>query len=117
MLDGEIEHIARYSLQGILVLQSLQVASIIFLDAPVGTGFSYANNWESYVVVDDHLSATDTYNFLIKVSIRFHQHFILKSLVLSIFVVNNVYFTPRLDGITVVSSSINKSTQWHVCHT
>lgn len=80
----------RYSLQGIL-LQSLQVASIIFLDAPVGTGFSYANNWESYVV-DDHLSATDTYNFLIKVSIHFHQNFILTSL-LSILVVNNVYFT------------------------
>lgn len=64
----------RYSsLQGIL-LQSLQVASVIFLDAPVGTGFSYANNWESYVV-DDHLSATDTYNFLIKVKYIFSPKF------------------------------------------
>ncbi|KAF7116028.1 hypothetical protein RHSIM_RhsimUnG0041300 [Rhododendron simsii] len=42
-----------------------KVASIIFLDAPVGTGFSYADNAESYVV-DDLLSATDNYNFLLK---------------------------------------------------
>ncbi|KAG5526278.1 hypothetical protein RHGRI_032529 [Rhododendron griersonianum] len=42
-----------------------KVSSIIFLDAPVGTGFSYADNAESYVV-DDLLSATDNYNFLLK---------------------------------------------------
>ncbi|KAI8532604.1 hypothetical protein RHMOL_Rhmol11G0226500 [Rhododendron molle] len=42
-----------------------KVASIIFLDAPVGSGFSYADNAESYVV-DDLLHATDTYNFLLK---------------------------------------------------
>ncbi|KAF7126757.1 hypothetical protein RHSIM_Rhsim11G0150900 [Rhododendron simsii] len=42
-----------------------KVTSIIFLDAPVGSGFSYADNAESYVV-DDLLSATDTYNFLLK---------------------------------------------------
>ncbi|KAE9447065.1 hypothetical protein C3L33_21032, partial [Rhododendron williamsianum] len=42
-----------------------KVASIIFLDAPVGSGFSYADNAESYVV-DDLLYATDTYNFLLK---------------------------------------------------
>ncbi|KAG5526273.1 hypothetical protein RHGRI_032528 [Rhododendron griersonianum] len=42
-----------------------KVASIIFLDAPVGTGFSYADYAESYVV-DDLLAATDNYNFLLK---------------------------------------------------
>ncbi|XP_058191579.1 serine carboxypeptidase-like 13 [Rhododendron vialii] len=42
-----------------------KVASIIFLDAPIGSGFSYADNAESYVV-DDLLYATDTYNFLLK---------------------------------------------------
>ncbi|KAA8545752.1 hypothetical protein F0562_020797 [Nyssa sinensis] len=42
-----------------------QIASIIFLDAPVGTGFSYANNWESYIV-DDTISVAQTYEFLRK---------------------------------------------------
>ncbi|KAE9447067.1 hypothetical protein C3L33_21030, partial [Rhododendron williamsianum] len=42
-----------------------KVASIIFLDAPVGSGFSYADNAESYIS-DDLLYATDAYNFLLK---------------------------------------------------
>ncbi|XP_058189547.1 serine carboxypeptidase-like 1 [Rhododendron vialii] len=42
-----------------------KVASIIFLDAPVGTEFSYADNAESYVV-DDLLSTTNNCNFLLK---------------------------------------------------
>ncbi|KAF8034221.1 hypothetical protein BT93_C0492 [Corymbia citriodora subsp. variegata] len=42
-----------------------KVANIIFVDEPVGTGFSYANNWESYNV-NDNISATDTYEFLRK---------------------------------------------------
>ncbi|KAL6964140.1 hypothetical protein U1Q18_035198 [Sarracenia purpurea var. burkii] len=42
-----------------------QLASMIFLDAPVGSGFSYADNWEGYVI-DDSLSATQTYHFLKK---------------------------------------------------
>ncbi|CAL5377515.1 unnamed protein product [Camellia sinensis] len=45
------------------LVYEIEVANIIFLDAPVGTGFSYANNWESYVL-DDQLSATEIYNFL-----------------------------------------------------
>ncbi|KAL3730236.1 hypothetical protein ACJRO7_027270 [Eucalyptus globulus] len=42
-----------------------KVANIIFVDEPVGAGFSYANNWESYNV-NDNISATDTYEFLTK---------------------------------------------------
>ncbi|XP_058189546.1 serine carboxypeptidase-like 16 [Rhododendron vialii] len=42
-----------------------KVANIIFLDALIGTGFSYADNVESYVV-DDLLSAIYNYNFLLK---------------------------------------------------
>lgn len=42
-----------------------KVANIIFLDAPVGTGFSYANNWEGYIM-NDTLSATQIYHFLRK---------------------------------------------------
>ncbi|XP_054776742.1 serine carboxypeptidase-like 17 isoform X2 [Prosopis cineraria] len=42
-----------------------KVSNIIFIDAPVGTGFSYATNSEAYVV-DDILSATQTSEFLRK---------------------------------------------------
>ncbi|XP_054777557.1 serine carboxypeptidase-like 16 [Prosopis cineraria] len=42
-----------------------KTASIIFLDAPVGTGFSYANDPEG-LVVSDTSSARQTYKFLRK---------------------------------------------------
>jgi len=49
-----------------LALLTIQVANIIFLDQPVGTGFSYANNWESYNI-DDNISIAESYEFLRKV--------------------------------------------------
>ncbi|XP_059448311.1 serine carboxypeptidase-like 18 [Corylus avellana] len=42
-----------------------KVANIIFVDAPVGTGFSYAKSWEGYNVTDT-LSAAQTYEFIRK---------------------------------------------------
>lgn len=45
----------------------IQVASIIFIDAPAGTGFSYVKNWQGFVM-NDTLSAVQTYFFLRKVS-------------------------------------------------
>ncbi|XP_048322956.2 serine carboxypeptidase-like 2 [Ziziphus jujuba] len=42
-----------------------KVANIIFLDAPVGTGFSYATTWQAYYT-GDRLSAATNYNFLRK---------------------------------------------------
>ncbi|XP_048128748.1 serine carboxypeptidase-like 18 [Rhodamnia argentea] len=42
-----------------------KIANIIFLDAPVGTGFSYARTWTSYNS-SDTLSAAQTYEFLRK---------------------------------------------------
>ncbi|XP_052109762.1 serine carboxypeptidase-like 18 isoform X5 [Arachis duranensis] len=42
-----------------------KVASMIFIDAPVGTGFSYATNPESYGVTDT-LAAAHNYQFLRK---------------------------------------------------
>ncbi|KAH9655593.1 hypothetical protein KPL70_022369 [Citrus sinensis] len=42
-----------------------KVANVIFLDAPVGTGFSYANSWQGYIM-NDTLSATQIYHFLRK---------------------------------------------------
>ncbi|XP_028767749.1 serine carboxypeptidase-like 12 [Neltuma alba] len=41
------------------------VSNMIFIDAPVGTGFSYATNPEAYLV-DDWLSVTQTHEFLRK---------------------------------------------------
>ncbi|XP_041009696.1 serine carboxypeptidase-like 18 isoform X2 [Juglans microcarpa x Juglans regia] len=42
-----------------------QVASIIFLDAPVGSGFSYARTSQGYNITDT-ISAAQTYQFLRK---------------------------------------------------
>ncbi|XP_011030309.1 PREDICTED: serine carboxypeptidase-like 18 isoform X3 [Populus euphratica] len=42
-----------------------KIANIIFVDAPVGTGFSYSTTWEGYDV-SDTLSAAETYEFLRK---------------------------------------------------
>ncbi|BFG42112.1 hypothetical protein CerSpe_283860 [Prunus speciosa] len=43
-----------------------KVANIIFLDAPVGTGFSYTKNWEGYTNLNDTISAAQAYEFLRK---------------------------------------------------
>ncbi|KAI6678196.1 hypothetical protein NL676_038992 [Syzygium grande] len=51
-----------------------KVANIIFLDEPVGTGFSYANSWESYVI-NDYVSAAETYEFLRK-WLKLHPEFL-----------------------------------------
>ncbi|KAF5448305.1 hypothetical protein F2P56_028853 [Juglans regia] len=42
-----------------------KIANMIFLDAPVGTGFSYATTWEAYNS-NDTSSTTQTYEFLRK---------------------------------------------------
>ncbi|KAI6678193.1 hypothetical protein NL676_038989 [Syzygium grande] len=51
-----------------------QVANIIFLDQPVGTGFSYANSWESYKM-NDSVSATESCEFLSK-WLKLHPEFL-----------------------------------------
>ncbi|XP_048134826.1 serine carboxypeptidase-like 17 [Rhodamnia argentea] len=51
-----------------------KVANIIFLDQPVGTGFSYANSWESYNL-NDSVSASDSYEFLRK-WLKLHPEFL-----------------------------------------
>ena len=43
-----------------------QVANIIFVDAPVGTGFSYAKSSEGYNI-SDTLGVAELYEFLQKV--------------------------------------------------
>lgn len=45
----------------------LQIASIIFIDSPVGTGFSYANTSEGFASSDTK-SVIDNYVFLKKVT-------------------------------------------------
>ncbi|XP_030550344.1 serine carboxypeptidase-like 2 isoform X2 [Rhodamnia argentea] len=51
-----------------------KVANIIFLDQPVGTGFSYANSWESYDI-NDNISAAESYEFLRK-WLKLHPEFL-----------------------------------------
>ncbi|KAF7849678.1 hypothetical protein BT93_L0406 [Corymbia citriodora subsp. variegata] len=50
-----------------------KVANIIFLDQPVGTGFSYANSWEGYNI-NDYISTTESYEFLRK-WLKLHPQF------------------------------------------
>ncbi|KAJ4716122.1 putative Serine carboxypeptidase [Melia azedarach] len=59
-----------------------KVANIIFLDAPVGTGFSYAKTWQGYSNMDDILSAAETYSFLRKWLIA-HPKFVANPLYIS----------------------------------
>ncbi|XP_065872464.1 serine carboxypeptidase-like 18 isoform X2 [Euphorbia lathyris] len=42
-----------------------KIANIIFLDAPVGTGFSYATTWQNYFS-SDTIQASSNYEFLTK---------------------------------------------------
>ena len=46
--------------------RNVQVSNIIYLDSPVGVGFSYSNDTSSYVT-GDKKTAEDTHNFLLKV--------------------------------------------------
>lgn len=62
----------------------MQVANIIFIDAPVGTGFSYAKSWEEYPNLNDTISAAQTYQFLKKVRNLINTIFLLMRVVLSI---------------------------------
>ncbi|BFG42096.1 hypothetical protein CerSpe_283690 [Prunus speciosa] len=55
-----------------------KVANIIFLDQPVGTGFSYAKSWQGYES-SDTLSAAQTYEFIRK-WIKGHSQFLENSL-------------------------------------
>ncbi|KAI5314885.1 hypothetical protein L3X38_044061 [Prunus dulcis] len=60
-----------------------KIANVIFLDQPVGTGYSYAKSWEEYRA-GDTLSCTQTYEFLRKVkiwhSIDYHRNLTKKNL-------------------------------------
>ncbi|KAK9941835.1 hypothetical protein M0R45_007528 [Rubus argutus] len=56
-----------------------KVANIIFIDAPVGTGYSYARTWEGYSNMSDTLSAAETYQFLRK-WLMDHPNFLNNSL-------------------------------------
>ena len=46
-----------------------QMVNIIYLDAPVGSGFSYSTTQQGYIS-DDHKSATQTSEFIKKVCKR-----------------------------------------------
>ncbi|KAK3412243.1 hypothetical protein EUGRSUZ_I01033, partial [Eucalyptus grandis] len=55
-----------------------KIANIIFLDAPVGTGFSYATTWTAYDI-NDTSSAAQSYEFLRK-WLMSHPKFLTNSL-------------------------------------
>ncbi|RWR75418.1 serine carboxypeptidase II-2 [Cinnamomum micranthum f. kanehirae] len=51
-----------------------KVANVIFLDSPIGTGFSYSNNTQDLLSNGDERTATDSLEFLKKWLERFPQY-------------------------------------------
>ncbi|KAL5730146.1 Serine carboxypeptidase-like 31 [Ranunculus cassubicifolius] len=49
-------------------------ANIIFLESPVGVGFSYSNTSSDYNILGDEFTANDTYNFLHKWLAKFPSY-------------------------------------------
>ncbi|KAM0910263.1 hypothetical protein ACQ4PT_014258 [Festuca glaucescens] len=49
-------------------------ANMLFLDSPVGVGFSYAVNEEVYKTMGDNMTATDSYAFLLRWFERFPEY-------------------------------------------
>uniref|UniRef100_A0ACD5TVH0 Uncharacterized protein n=1 Tax=Avena sativa TaxID=4498 RepID=A0ACD5TVH0_AVESA len=49
-------------------------ANLLFLDSPVGAGFSFAVNEEVYKTMGDNMTATDSYAFLVKWFERFPEY-------------------------------------------
>jgi hypothetical protein len=47
----------------------IQGINIIYLDAPVGTGFSYSKSYDGYIM-DDYKFVAQAYEFLQKVCVR-----------------------------------------------
>ncbi|KAK7256718.1 hypothetical protein RIF29_30176 [Crotalaria pallida] len=50
-----------------------QEANLLFLESPVGVGFSYTNTSSDLTIIDDTFVAKDTYNFLVNWLQRFPQ--------------------------------------------
>ncbi|KAJ1298415.1 hypothetical protein BS78_01G451400 [Paspalum vaginatum] len=50
------------------------VANVLYLESPVGVGFSYAMNTDVYKVMGDNMTADDSYHFLIRWLDRFPEY-------------------------------------------
>ncbi|KAL3502264.1 hypothetical protein ACH5RR_036713 [Cinchona calisaya] len=50
-----------------------QVANLLFLESPVGVGFSYTNTSTDIQLLGDHITAQDSYHFLVNWFKRFPQ--------------------------------------------
>lgn len=53
-----------------------KVSSLLFVDSPVGAGYSYADNQQDYVS-DDSITVADLYAFLNKVNFKFQLDHII----------------------------------------
>lgn len=47
---------------------------MLFIESPVGTGFSYAVNTDVYKTIGDNMTTRDTYTFLVKWLDRFPEY-------------------------------------------
>ncbi|PNY16203.1 serine carboxypeptidase 33-like protein, partial [Trifolium pratense] len=50
-----------------------QEANLLFVESPVGVGFSYTNTSSDLTILEDHFVAEDTYNFLVNWLQKFPQ--------------------------------------------
>lgn len=62
----------------LMLLHVLQISSILSVDSPVGTGYSYAENTDDYITNDDK-TVSDLYDFLIKVWQNIYTYIIIIS--------------------------------------
>ncbi|KAL5065583.1 hypothetical protein RYX36_027320 [Vicia faba] len=51
-----------------------QEANLLFVESPVGVGFSYTNTSSDLTILEDHFVAEDTYNFLVNWLQKFPQY-------------------------------------------
>lgn len=52
----------------------MAAANVLFLETPLGTGFSYSNKSSDYHTVGDEITAQDSYAFLVNWLERFPQY-------------------------------------------
>ncbi|XP_057425077.1 serine carboxypeptidase 1-like [Lotus japonicus] len=83
------------------------VANVIFLESPAGVGFSYSDNSSDYSNTGDHITAIDSYTFLLHWLERFPQY-----KTRDLFITGESYaghYVPQLANIILSKNKLDKN--------